>query len=83
MRACETQKLLRSVSLEPSPLPVIRSAALAPEHEDECLPPPLIADASHLWCSPARATVAAVELPVGHRSEALEKCVTHLLIGEF
>lgn len=38
MRACETQKLLWSVSLEPSPLPVIRSAALAPEHEEECLP---------------------------------------------
>lgn len=45
------------------------------------VPPPLIADASHLWCNPA--TVAAVEPPVGHRTEALEKCVTHLLISEF
>lgn len=79
MRLCEMQKLLWSASLEPSPLPVISSAVLAPDHEDEC---PLIADASHLWCHSARATVAAVEPLVGHRTEALEKCVTHLLIGE-
>lgn len=43
---CETQKLLRSVSLEPSALPVIRSAALPPEHEDECPPP-------HRRCQPS------------------------------
>lgn len=45
-------------------------------------PPHLIEDAGRLRCHAARATVAAEERLVGHGAEALEECVTHLLIGE-